>query len=172
MVYESILQSYLFLGYPRCIEGLKLLKTAYPRFVPSSAGVSDGRSLSEWRKRGERLCQKIYGTTYGPLRSRISEISPDLDQWMVWEGYGKVLSRDGLPPLLRELCTCSALIVTGDMTQLHSHMRGALNSGGSPKVLVGMLRVLEGSVPKQRLGSARILVRNVCSKVGADAKKV
>jgi len=143
--YEIILQCYLFLGYPRSIEGLKLLEKHYPEFVPPSADELSPTNSDEWKRRGESLCRTIYGSNYEALRRRIKTLSPDLDQWMVWEGYGKVLSRNGAPSALRELCTCSALVVTGDFVQLHSHIIGAIHVGASMEMLTGMIDILEGT---------------------------
>lgn len=143
--YEVILQCYLFLGYPRSIEGLKLLEQHYPEFTPPNAEELSQATSDEWKTRGERLCRTIYGDNYEALRRRIKSLSPDLDQWMVWEGYGKVLSRDGVPSALRELCTCSALVVTGDFVQLHSHMIGAIHVGASPEMLAEMIDLLDGT---------------------------
>ena len=128
-IYEVILQSYLFLGYPKALEGMKTFREACEKdFQPSKINYSF-RYWSEWKIRGTVLCEKVYGKNYDRLRNRVGEISPELSDWMIVEGYGKVLSRGVLAGAVRELCTVAALLVTSDMNQLHSHMRGALNLG-------------------------------------------
>ncbi|MFH1891684.1 MAG: hypothetical protein ABIK83_03270 [Candidatus Zixiibacteriota bacterium] len=168
-IYEIILQCYLFLGYPRSIEGLKLLHEHYPAFTPPDADEIGSESSEKWQNRGERLCRKVYGSNYEPLRDRIKSLSPDLDQWMVWEGYGKVLSRDGVPSALRELCTCSALVVTGDIVQLHSHMIGAIHVGASWRMLEEMIDLLNGTAKAGMCRGASALLNRISQKAGKDA---
>jgi len=165
LLYELILQSYLFLGYPRAIEGLKRLYDVFPDFVPPSVEQIDSESSKEYKKRGETLCKVIYGENYERLRDTISRLSPDLDYWMVWEGYGKVLSREGVDPALRELCTVSALVVTGDLVQLHSHIRGALHTGASPDSIRVALSLVEDLASDSRFEQASALVDRILRKV-------
>jgi 4-carboxymuconolactone decarboxylase len=168
-MYEIILQSYLFLGYPKAIEGLRLLKMQFPEFVPPPAENIDSKSVRLWRKRGEALCRTTYDSNYGPLRERMKMLSPDLDNWMVWEGYGKVLSRSGVPPVVRELCTCSALVVTGDSVQLHSHMRGAINAGASGRMLRETIELLDGTAKRGRYSQASRLLDHLLLKADGHA---
>ena len=95
--------------------------------------------------------------------------SPDLDRWMVWEGYGKVLSRTGVPSVVRELCTCAALVVTGDIVQLHSHLRGAINAGASGRMLREMIGLLDGTAKSSRLRQAAKLLDKITAKECQDA---
>ena len=168
-IYEIILQSYLFLGYPKAIEGLRLLKMQFPEFVPPPADNIDSQSVRLWRKRGEALCRTTYDSNYGLLRERMKALSPDLDNWMVWEGYGKVLSRSGVPPAVRELCTCSALVVTGDSVQLHSHMRGAINAGASGRMLRETIELLDGTAKRGRYRQASRLLDHILLKADGHA---
>lgn len=168
-IYEIILQSYLFLGYPRAIEGLKLFESKYPRFVPPPGVDPEPAAVNDWRKRGELLCRKIYGSNYEPLRRRIKGISPDLDAWMVWEGYGKVLSRGQVPSYVRELCSCAALVITGDTVQLHSHLRGALHVGARPRMLRAMFELISDIAGKKRMQAAFKVLDEVCGKPVNDA---
>lgn len=168
-IYEIMLQSYLFLGYPKAIEGLRLLKKQFPEFVPPPTGNIDSQSVKLWRKRGEALCRTTYGSNYRPLRDRMKALSPDLDAWMVWEGYGKVLSRSGVPPVVRELCTCSALVVTGDIVQLHSHVRGAINSGASGRMLRETIALLDGTAKRGRYRQASRLLDHILLKADRHA---
>lgn len=168
-IYEIMLQSYLFLGYPRAIEGLRLLQRHFPRFKPPGAEGIDAESTRRWQERGESLCRQTYDSNYERLRERMRILSPDLDQWMVWEGYGKVLSRPGAPSALRELCTCAALVVTGDMVQLHSHYRGALNAGASLRMLREMTMLIDRIAEPARHRQASMLLEDISRKAGERA---
>ena len=126
-----LLQSYLFLGYPKALEGIKLFREVVGWDTNLTRINFKFRYWSDWKIRGGVLCQKVYGKNFDKLVQRIGEISPELSEWMIVEGYGKVLSRGVLSGAMRELCTVAALTVTSDINQLHSHMRGAHNLGAT-----------------------------------------
>ena len=69
---------------------------------------------------------------YDRLRENIRHLHPLLDDWMIDEGYGKVLSRPGLDLPRRELCIVAACAATGQDRQLHSHLHGARTSARRP----------------------------------------
>ncbi|NIR42563.1 MAG: hypothetical protein GWN99_01555 [Gemmatimonadetes bacterium] len=128
-VEEALLQSYLFLGFPSAIEALR--RWRYRGAAPPAA-AHEGWDL--WLERGERTCAVVYGDHYDQLRQNIARFHPDLDRWMVREGYGKVLGRPALALEVRELLIVAMLVVQGESgrRQLRSHLRGALNAGAAP----------------------------------------
>ena len=89
----------------------------------------------------------------------MSEISPDLGRWMVIEGYGKVLSRPGLSPVLRELTAVSALIPLSVPGQLRAHMRGAILIGASRDDLQGAIETAVLLAPDAEASAVGILER-------------
>lgn len=135
-LYEIVLQSYLFLGFPRMLSAAMILDETVrrPRESESYVRLADG-NLELWRKRGTELCRRIYVAAYEPLRDRVQPAAPEIFDWMVTEGYGKVLSRPGLPIITRELSIVAFLMAENRPRQLHSHMRGVLNVGGSCDLL-------------------------------------
>ena len=52
-------------------------------------------------------------------------------EWLVLEGYGKVLGRAGLSFKERELCIVAVLAAMKFEEQLYSHVNGAVNAGAS-----------------------------------------
>jgi 4-carboxymuconolactone decarboxylase len=140
-VEEVILQSYLFLGYPAALNAFGVWRELSGR---TTAGPTPG-GWQEWRTRGEEVCRRVYGGQYEGLRENIAALHSDLADWMVVEGYGKVLGRPGLDLRVRELCIAALLAVLDAPVQLRSHLRGALNAGASPAEVEGALaRALEG----------------------------
>ena len=125
---EAVLQTHLFAGYPRTINAMAVLERLGWR-VGGQEG--DTPNWSAWTSSGEQLCGQIYAHNYPRLRERIAALHPDLDRWMVETGYGRVLSRPGLSPRLRELCVVSVLAGQNVAPQLHSHLKGALHVGAS-----------------------------------------
>lgn len=128
-VEEALLQSYLFLGFPSAIEALRRWRG---RGVAPPPAADEGWEL--WLERGQRTCAVVYGDHYDQLRANIARFHPDLDRWMVREGYGKVLGRPGLALEVRELLVVAMLVVQGEAgrRQLRSHLRGAVNAGALP----------------------------------------
>lgn len=135
-VEETLLQAHLFVGFPTVLNALAAWRGA--------AGPADGAGgppmeLAERRRRGEALCRRVYGAAYAKLRRNVRALHPDLDRWMVEEGYGRVLSRDGLDPVTRELCVVGLLAAGGHRRQLRSHLEGALNVGATTDAVRGAL---------------------------------
>lgn len=127
-VEEVLLQSYLFLGYPISLNAFALWREVSGR--DAGPGVSD--DWSAWVDRGTGVCRTVYGGTYEGLRRNVRALHPDMERWMVVEGYGKVLGRPELDLATRELCIVALLAVLGAPRQLYSHLRGALNAGAEP----------------------------------------
>ncbi len=127
-VEEVLLQSYLFLGFPASINGM----AAWRRLTGSDPTGPALPDYPAWESRGREVCGTVYAGQYERLRENIRALHPDLEQWMVVDGYGKVLGRPGLALVIRELCIVAILAVTGASKQLYSHLRGALNVGAPP----------------------------------------
>lgn len=128
-VEEALLQSYLFLGFASAIEAFRRWRT----YVPDPPDVTTG-DWEGWASRGAAVCSVVYGEKYESLRKNIARFHPDLDRWMVVEGYGKVLGRPGLPLDVRELLIVAMLVIQGAAArrQLRSHLQGALHAGATP----------------------------------------
>ncbi len=128
---ELLLQTYLFAGFPRTINAF---------FTWQGWASRDGRERGErrvesrpaeaFRARGESLCRRVYGDHYEPLRIRLERLHPEIAEWTLVEGYGKVLGRPGSPGAdMRELAAVGALIALDAGRQLAAHLRGALHVG-------------------------------------------
>jgi len=142
-LYESLLQTYLFAGFPAALESLSVLYNCLEN-KPNKQTIPT-YNLNEYRLRGENLCRRIYTNVYEKMRMKLGKISPELDQWMIIEGYGKTLSRPGIPTKTRELISASSLAALGWENQLYSHIRGAVNVGATHsecRALLPGLRIL------------------------------
>ncbi len=166
-VYETSLQSYLFVGCPRAIEaffaarpvlagaggaaqgqaGVAGAADADPGAEGHSipAGADPGADdLARWRRDGEALCRRIYGDHYARLLDTMRGLSPDLARSMILEGYGKTLSRPGLDAATREYAVVGILTATRMWRQLRSHALGALHVGGTR---AGVLAAIDCCAP-------------------------
>ncbi len=128
-LYETLLQSYLFVGFPRAIEAFFAAAPALVGAggVPKAAPTDPDR----WLRDGEALCRRVYGSNYEKLVRTMRGLSPDLAAWMILEGYGKTLSRPGLGPVEREYAVIGILTATRMWRQLRSHAIGAVHVGGT-----------------------------------------
>ena len=127
-IYEGIIQCYLFLGFPRAIEGLKRLADIF-KSEKMEIDLPVKEPPRDFNAEGHKLCSEVYLRKYSKLLKIMNSISPELGKWMIEEGSGKVLSRPGLSSQRRELVTVAALISEGVPNQLSAHIRGALNTG-------------------------------------------
>lgn len=132
-VYETLLQTYLFAGFPAGIEGLSVFADTLNRigisFVPPAA---DNFDAIGFYNRGLPLYKTVYGAVADKMSAAVNTVSPDLYTWMLVEGYGKTLSRAGATSITRELCIVGVLAALGWQRQLFSHARGAINVGATP----------------------------------------
>ncbi len=135
---ELILQSYLFAGFPRTLNAARAWRTVSGRPAPP-AEPSVPHDRERWRRDGERTCAIVYGASYERLRQNVRALHPQLDEWMIVEGYGKVLSRAALDLARRELCIVAVCAATAQERQLRSHLRGALHAGATPAQLRDVL---------------------------------
>lgn len=124
---EAALMLMLYAGYPAALEGLRALNAAWPGRARRSR--EGGSAL--WTRRGERMCARVYGRSFARLMPAVRALHPDMAQWMIEQGYGRVLSRPGLSAKERELVTVAALAALGWERQLVSHLLGARRVGAS-----------------------------------------
>lgn len=138
---EVLLQSYLFLGYPIALNAIQEWRVLSGRPAPAPAP----EDWEGWRARGEAVCRTVYGGQYDRLRRNVRGLHPDMERWMVIEGYGKVLGRPALDLATRELCIAALLAVLDAPKQLYSHLRGALNAGAtSAQISAALNHACEG----------------------------
>ena len=140
-VEELILQTYLFAGFPRALNGMRQWRRLASVPAAGDAAVPDARAA------GEATCARVYGSMYDKLRTNIRDLHPLLDEWMIVEGYGKVLSRPALDLARRELCIVAACAASAQDRQLQSHLHGARNAGASDRAIRATIESLAGVIP-------------------------
>jgi 4-carboxymuconolactone decarboxylase len=154
-VEEVILQSYLFAGFPRALNAMRAWRDISGEHAPSSDTATRAETTAKLRQRGEQTCATVYGSKYDALRHAVASLHPALDDWMLADGYGKVLSRPGLTLAQRELCIVAACAASEQTPQLKSHLRGARNCGATIDDLAQTLAALTDMITRDALTSAR-----------------
>lgn len=152
-VEEVLLQSHLFVGFPDALNALGLWREVSGR----SPSPPRGEDPAGWEARGERVCAAVYAGNYARLRENVRALHPDVDGWMVTGGYGRVIGRPGLDLATRELCIAALLAVWNVPRQLHSHLRGALNTGASAAEVEEAVEVACGFVDDAQAAEVRAL---------------
>ena len=160
-VEELLLQTYLFAGFPRALNAMREWRRLEPTAIDAADAEED---FARWRSEGEATCAVVYGTMYDRLRDNIRQLHPRLDDWMIVEGYGKVLSRPGLDLARRELCIVAACAAAGQDRQLHSHLHGALNAGASAAAIDATIDALDELLGEARARSVELLWARVRGK--------
>lgn len=148
---EAILQTHLFAGFPRAINGLWLLNELDPSRPPPEAPRVRATS-------GEALCRRIYGRDYEPMMRNLRRLHPELAEWILADGYGKVLSRPYFTARERELMIVPTLVAMGAWRQVPSHLKGTLRVGGTAAELASLLRSMGGLLPASSVARALALL--------------
>jgi 4-carboxymuconolactone decarboxylase len=166
-VEEVILQSHLFIGFPDALEAMVLWRAISDSPVPAPSPEEP----ELWSERGPEVCARVYGDNYRKLRRNVTSLHPDLDRWMVEGGYGRVIGRPGLDLATRELCIAALLTVWNAPRQLHSHLRGAINAGVSPRSLAAAVNLACDEAAPGAASSAGELLARVVKGTGSNGDR-
>jgi len=157
---ELLLQSLLVVGYPLALVAFGVWReVSGPASDGGGGGGGGGEELAHedwqaWAQRGSTVCAAVYGRAYHKLLLNLRALHPALEDLVLVDAYGKVIGRPGLDLQRRELCTVAAIAVLGAAQQLHSHLRGALNTGASREEVEAVLAVIDGDLDSERRRSA------------------
>jgi 4-carboxymuconolactone decarboxylase len=140
-IYEVLLQTYLFAGFPSALISLKIASDFFP--------LNDlrSRSVKSDKNNGVENCKKIYGNKFDKLIKNVKEFSPELSEWLITEGYGKVMGREDFSLKEREMCIVAILCSMKYESQLYSHINGAFrlkNSSQEIKTIIVSLQQIAG----------------------------
>ncbi|HMQ67855.1 MAG TPA: carboxymuconolactone decarboxylase family protein [Ignavibacteria bacterium] len=158
-LYEAILQTYLFCGFPAAIESLRIFNRVFDNFkFPEHSQKYDFNYLMS---EGEINCNLIYKNNYKKLIENMNNFSPDLKEWMILEGYGKVMGRKGLNLPEREIINVTILTARYYKHQLHSHLRGCLNVGISSDEVIEIIGSFNGFISKTNVNKCKKLFESI-----------
>ncbi len=153
---ETLLQTHLFAGFPSVVEALRVLSRIGGLGKPASE--EEAHEADDF-ERGQKLFSAVYGSNEELVRRQIASAHPLFERWVLGHAYGRVLSRDGLAPRMRELLAVTCLCAQGLERQLASHVRGAIALGATRNDVEEILTLLEGRIPEDALARARVVVQ-------------
>jgi len=166
-VEELLLQTYLMCGFPRMLEGLRLFRHVWG-LAPDMSEPHGHAAWATWATRGEATCRTVYSEHYDALRRNVRALHPAVDEWMIVDGYGKVLSRPGLDLRRRELCIVAQVAVLDAPRQLRSHLGGALAAGATPGEVWAALTVVSPLLSAFHWRRVKALWHRVLAREGGD----
>ena len=153
---ETVLQTHLFPGFPSVVEALRVLGKAGGLGTPAEDEVV---LESDDFERGATLFGAIYGANQDAVLATIAEGHPLFERWVLGHAYGRVLTRDGLTPRMRELLAVTCLAAQGLDRQLASHVRGAVALGATPDEVGAAIERFAGRLSPTLLERARSVVQ-------------
>jgi alkylhydroperoxidase/carboxymuconolactone decarboxylase family protein YurZ len=125
---ETLLQATLFYGFPRIVSAFEQLANTWPADAPPGGG---GLPAAQQAAAGRALFAAIYGRNEAAVRALLASFHGEFHDFVLESAYGRILTRPGLPPALRELLAVGALAIMDQPPQLLAHARGALAFGAS-----------------------------------------
>lgn len=129
---ETLLQAVLFCGFPRVINASRVLHEDWPPAAPPAGG---GLPIEQQRAAGEALFASIYGDNSETVKGMLLSYHRELHDFVLDTAYGRILTRPGLEPSVRELMAVGVLALTGQIPQMVAHGRGARNWGATAEEL-------------------------------------
>ena len=162
---ELLLQSMLVVGYPLALVAFGAWRRVGGPAPVEGDGAEDlaHADWQSWATRGAAVCREVYGRAYHKLLVNLRALHPALEDLVLVDAYGKVIGRPGLDLKRRELCTVATTAVLGTADQLHSHLRGALNTGAAGEEIEAVLELVDGDLDAER--------RRLADEQWADVKK-
>src|SRR2546422_4310619 len=145
-VEELLLQSLLVVGYPLALVAFGVWRDVTGPIAGGGDSAAEELAHEDWQawaERGAKVCAAVYGRAYHKLLVNLRSLHPALEDLVLVDAYGKVIGRPGLDMKRRELCTVAAVAVLGTAQQLHSHLRGALNTGATREEVEAVLGLIE-----------------------------
>ena len=163
-VYENLLQNYLFAGFPATLISLKIFNEFYPDFDKEKEEFDQER----FRRRGVKFGKKVYGDKFSKLIKNVEKFSPEMSDWIVYEGYGKVLGRKGLSLAESEKSIILILTVTKYHDQLYSHINGAWRLGISINKIKELIESLDLIGEKRKIDFGLKILNEFKKNKGMD----
>lgn len=125
---ETLLQAVLFAGFPRVVSAFETLAEAWPATEPPRGGALPA---AEQTAAGQALFAAIYGRNEAAVHAMLRSFHGEFHDFVLEAAYGRILSRPGLSPRIRELLAVAVLAAQDQARQFVGHARGALHLGAT-----------------------------------------
>ncbi|MDF1837983.1 MAG: carboxymuconolactone decarboxylase family protein [Planctomycetota bacterium] len=137
---EALIQSHLFLGFPRVVEAFEVLSREGGLHAPTEP--EHEVAGADHAAQGAPIFDAIYQDLAPVVRRRLAQHHTDFAHWIAEHAYGRVLARPGLQASVRELLAVVCLLHSGLDRQLASHTRGAVRLGASHESVLAVFELV------------------------------
>ncbi len=163
-MYETVLNLLPYIGYPRTLSTMERFQKVFPNYFAERASSESARSTepwlefatTSWGERGAKILQTLAG---GPeenekLMQWLTELSPELAEWVIYDDFGRVYGRTGLSLIEREAIVLGTLIAQG-AKEIKFHYKAMRRVGGDDALIDALLDSLSEIVDASALTAAR-----------------
>ena len=165
---ETILQLHLFAGFPRQVETYGVLQAAGGL---GELDPDEQTPATEDRTRGLELFTAVYGSQAERVQDALRAGHPEIERWILGHAYGRVLTRPGLSPRMRELLAVAALSILDQKRQLFSHVRGALRCGATLDEIRQTIEQIDAELAPVTRAAIDEIVNQFEAEPSADAQE-
>ena len=138
---EAIYQLAPFIGFPKTLNALGVLNEVFKERgiktpLPSTATIKEEERFIK----GQSIQQPLYGDEIKQsLKDLPDNMGDDVAKFLTEVCFGDFYTRDGLDLKTRELLMLSALVTTGNILTLKSHIKGNLKAGNSKETITAAI---------------------------------
>ncbi|HZP84165.1 MAG TPA: carboxymuconolactone decarboxylase family protein [Chthonomonadaceae bacterium] len=131
---------------------------------------TDAEEIAARKARGRAIMEQLTGSAEA-TGALLTALSPDYVEWVTEFALGQVWARPGLDLKTRSLCTVAALTVLGRISNLKTHIRGALGNGATREEIIEVIlhMTVYGGFPDAWDGLA--VAREVFAALDAQAEQ-
>lgn len=162
-MYEAVLNLLPYIGYPRTLSTMSRFQKVYPHYIRERSGENpqptepwQEYASETWGERGAQIQQQLGfgGADAEKFTRQFTLLSPELNEWVRYDDFGRVFGRPGLSLIEREAIVIGVLIAQG-APQIVAHHRAMLRAGGSEALIDSLVEAVSGTVDEKALAAAR-----------------
>jgi alkylhydroperoxidase/carboxymuconolactone decarboxylase family protein YurZ len=162
-MYETVLNMLPYIGYPRTLSTMLSFQKAYPNYIRDRSGGKEPQPTESWQdyagkvwiERGTQIQQQLGfgGPGTEEFTKQLTQLSPELTEWVRYDDFGRVFGRAGLSLIEREAIVIGVLIAQG-APQIAAHHRAMLRVGGSAALIDALVEAVTGIVDAKAVAAA------------------
>jgi alkylhydroperoxidase/carboxymuconolactone decarboxylase family protein YurZ len=143
---------------------------AYPNYIRDRSGGKEPQPTEPWQEyagkvwieRGTQIQQQLGfgGPGAEEFTKQLTQLSPELTEWVRYDDFGRVFGRAGLSLIEREAIVIGVLIAQG-APQIASHHRAMVRVGGSEAVIDALVEAVASIVDAKAVAAARQYIAQV-----------
>jgi 4-carboxymuconolactone decarboxylase len=101
-------------------------------------GPDDRAEIARRNERGRAIMEQLTGSAE-QTTALLAALAPEFADWVNEFALGQVWARPGLDLKTRSLCTVAALTVLGRLSNLKTHIRGAIGNGATREEVIEVI---------------------------------